>query len=110
MLDFKQHIINEYPKEACGVIVSGVLYICKNISETPLTNFILNPVDLALAMDNGNLNYILHSHCDIEAIASDEDIYNMKYFSANWIIYSCINKEIVDEIVYDRTGKEIRNR
>lgn len=107
MLACKQHILKEYPKEACGVIINDKYYKCNNISETPETSFIIDPKDMADMLDIGEIDYIVHSHCNSEATLSVSDSIAMGYFSSNWIIYSCINGKIMDKKTYDRTGKEI---
>lgn len=107
MLDCKQHVIEEYPKEACGVIIKGIYYKCGNVSEAPETSFIISPRDMADMLEIGEIDYIVHSHCNSEATLSISDSKIMGYFSADWIIYSCIEGKIVDKKIYDRTGKEI---
>ena len=109
VLDCKKHIIEEYPYEACGVIIKGKYYRCKNIAENPEYSFIMDTRDLSNAMDIGTIEYIIHSHINDSAKASLEDIRYMSYFSANWIIYSCTNNKITEKKVYDRFGKEIQS-
>jgi proteasome lid subunit RPN8/RPN11 len=58
----KAHARAEYPKEACGVVVAGVYYPCKNIAEDPTQDFVIDPADLAGALTNGKLEMVIHSH------------------------------------------------
>ena len=68
------HFINEYPKEACGIITKDWKYIpCKNISPSPKNNFILDPVSLLEYEDN--TWGIVHSHPGSDnPIPSEEDM------------------------------------
>lgn len=68
------HFINEYPREACGIITKDWKYIpCKNISPSPKDNFILDPVSLLEYEDN--TWGIVHSHPGSDnPIPSEEDM------------------------------------
>ncbi len=68
------HFINEYPREACGIITKDWKYIpCKNISSSPKTNFILDPLSLLEYEDN--TWGIVHSHPGSDnPIPSEEDM------------------------------------
>ena len=57
----KTHCIAEYPREACGLITLDYEYIpCKNLSETPLKSFILDP--FMLVKYDRNIWGLFHSH------------------------------------------------
>lgn len=58
----QEHAREEFPKEACGVIVAGTYYPCRNIAEDPISDFAIHPQDLAGALTNGKLEMIVHSH------------------------------------------------
>jgi proteasome lid subunit RPN8/RPN11 len=106
--DCKAHILEEFPKEACGILSNNIYHRCKNIADDPYNNFIIAPKDLADIQDKGyNIDYIVHSHCNSSAEASIIDLKMMSYLEYKWIIYSCIDGKIVDRKIYDRTGKEI---
>lgn len=67
------HAMSEYPKEAVGIITMDFTYVpCKNISDTPLTNFYLDPA--AFMKYDNNIWGIFHSHPgDTNPIPSSED-------------------------------------
>lgn len=67
------HALKDYPREAVGIITLDFEYIpCKNISDTPKTNFYLDPADLV--RNDGNIWGIFHSHPGEEhPIPSSED-------------------------------------
>ena len=55
------HALREYPKECVGIITLDFIYIpCKNLSNTPKTNFYLDPA--ALVQHDGNIWGVFHSH------------------------------------------------
>ena len=56
-----QHSLAEYPKEACGIILTDFTYIpCKNISATPKNSFIIDPY--AILKYETNIWGFYHSH------------------------------------------------
>ena len=59
---FEAHTLKEYPNEACGLQVSGEYVPCKNIHETPLTSFRIDPKDIIAAEATGTIEAVLHSH------------------------------------------------
>lgn len=68
-----KHAMDSYPLEAVGIVTKDFDYIpCNNLSDTPLTNFYLDPV--ALIKHDGNIWGIFHSHPgDTNPIPSKED-------------------------------------
>lgn len=71
--DMNNHALRDYPREAVGIITKDFKYIpCQNISESPMTNFILDPA--ALVEHDDNIWGIFHSHPgDENPLPSDED-------------------------------------
>ena len=60
--DFHSHVLSEYPKEACGVLVNGNYYPCKNVATSPTEHFKVSPIDYFNAQKEGSVEAILHSH------------------------------------------------
>jgi proteasome lid subunit RPN8/RPN11 len=59
--DMHAHSIEEYPKEACGIITKEFKYIkTKNISSTPKTSFVIDP--LAILEYEDSIWGFYHSH------------------------------------------------
>jgi proteasome lid subunit RPN8/RPN11 len=55
------HSIAEYPREACGIITKDFTYVpCKNISSSPKTTFVVDP--LAILEHEDNIWGFYHSH------------------------------------------------
>lgn len=61
---FWQHAIEQYPKEACGLIIDGgTQYIpMKNIHETPRINFRMNFAEFNEYYMAGRVSALMHSH------------------------------------------------
>ncbi len=50
------------PEECCGFIVNGELMPCKNIHDSPTTNFAISAEDYVKAEESGVIEAIYHSH------------------------------------------------
>ena len=60
--DAKKHALEEHPKEACGVVVNGKYFRCRNVADKPENDFILETRDYIKARQNGKIEAIIHSH------------------------------------------------
>jgi proteasome lid subunit RPN8/RPN11 len=61
LLDMGTHSIAEVPREACGIITLSFEYIpCRNLSNTPKTAFIVDPLSILKYKDN--IWGFFHSH------------------------------------------------
>lgn len=77
-----RHAIEQYPKESCGLIVDGRYVPCRNDApdkaNDPQNNsenhFILNREDYRVALESGEVQAVIHSHCDWPAKASEADL------------------------------------
>lgn len=66
---FKQHVIQEYPKEAVGLVIDGTYYPQENIAEDPTKYFKIANYPA------GNIEAVLHSHPDVlKAVPSAADM------------------------------------
>lgn len=60
---FKQYAIEQYPKEACGVIIGEDFHPCVNIALEPTGHFQIDAKELSgLAAIHGSVEALLHSH------------------------------------------------
>ncbi|ADU71562.1 C40 family peptidase [Pantoea sp. At-9b] len=89
----REHVAAEYPNEACGVIVQvgqSQEYIrCRNISDTPTTDFTLSPDDFSEAESQGEVLMIIHSHPDVvQLIPSELDRIQCDHSGIEWGIMS----------------------
>jgi len=60
--DFEAHARQQFPNEACGVIVDGKYWRCRNIADDPTQDFVLDPRDYAVASFYGKIEAVVHSH------------------------------------------------
>ncbi len=60
---FKEHVVNCYPHEACGVIIMGSYFPCRNVADDPVEHFRISSIEMAgLQAVYGRVEAILHSH------------------------------------------------
>ena len=60
--DAEQHALRCAPKEACGVVVDGKYWPCRNVADNPCVDFAIDPRDYATASFLGTVEAIVHSH------------------------------------------------
>ncbi len=85
--DAERHALQESPKEACGVVVDGRYWRCRNIADYPELDFVLNPSDYAVAALFGRVEAIVHSH-PMGGPASPTDKASCTGTKMPWHIYS----------------------
>lgn len=87
-----EHILAEYPREACGLLVkaSGEIsyFPCRNISESD-SSFSLAPEDYAAAEDLGEVVAVVHSHPEASSEPSQSDYEACFATGLPWIIIAC---------------------
>lgn len=91
--DVRQHAIDEYPREACGVVAKSGdeerYFRCRNVTAGDAEEcFTLNPRDYARAEDWGEIVSIVHSHPDATAHASPTDLAMCDLTRLPWHIFS----------------------
>lgn len=91
--DAIKHAIDEYPNEACGLMVSGVYVPSKNIAPNPKFDFRIDPKCWISASIFGDTQYIIHSHNDLPT-PSDMDIEEQKLSGLPWTIINIVNKQL----------------
>jgi len=84
------HAKAAYPHEACGlvVIVRGKerFWPCRNLSEVPQDQFIIDPVDYAAAEAAGEIVAVFHSHVHIPPAPSQPDLVSCEATGLRWYI------------------------
>ncbi len=55
--DFEKHVLKDYPKEACGLVVDGKYHPCENLHPEPTKHFRISSEKLLLRP-----SAVLHSH------------------------------------------------
>lgn len=95
----KQHALQEFPKECCGVVVlfkGKKKYIpCANIHPQSDKEFVLSPDDLLKAYELGEVVAIVHSHSHPESdrFPSKYDLIAQAESELTWIMYNINYKE-----------------
>ncbi|WP_293648981.1 C40 family peptidase, partial [uncultured Pantoea sp.] len=93
MAAIQKHVADEYPKEACGLVVQigrTQEYIpCSNVSENPTEQFIIAPAEKRAAEAQGTILMLVHSHPDVpQLIPSERDRVLCDYSGIEWGIMS----------------------
>lgn len=86
-LKAETHACEEFPKEACGLIVSGAYLPCVNIADKPELDFVLSPVDYLQAMQIGKIEAVVHSHPKGGGF-SDFDLKSCRQTKLRWYVFS----------------------
>lgn len=60
--DAEAHAARSYPREACGLVVNGQYWPCRNIADEPEHRFVIEPRDYAVAAMMGKVEAVVHSH------------------------------------------------
>lgn len=110
------HAINQFPREACGlvVIVQGEerYFPCRNIATTPSEHFVMEPMDFADAEEHGEIVCIVHSHPNIPPRPSQGDRVACEKSNKPWMIVSVWKEpgdrspRIVGDFLWEPTGYE----
>lgn len=93
-LEIMQHVKEEYPKEACGVITQKSrvqkYHRITNVHDDPENHFEMDAVEYAESLDKGELIAVVHSHCGDGAstIPSAHDSCVCDEMGVSWIIVS----------------------
>ena len=90
--DAERHAAEQSPNEACGVVVNGRYWRCRNIADDPQLNFVLHPADYAAAALFGTVESVVHSH-PMGGLASLADKKSCTGTKLPWHIYSMPEKQ-----------------
>jgi len=89
---FRQHTIEEFPKEACGFVLNikgkEKYYRANNIAPTAEEHFIIDPISYADAEDTGDIVAICHSHPNQGPQPSQADLVACETSKKPWYILS----------------------
>ncbi len=104
--EFKNYVLEQYPKETCGVIANNLFVPLENISNAPEKSFKFKPEEYALYIDKTEA--IVHSH-SINAnkppkfdgrTPSLADRLNQKNSNKLWGIVSCEGENVTPFLYY----------
>ena len=86
-LNAVKHAKTVCPNEACGLVVDGRYFPCRNIALDPAADFAINPVDYARAMFAGTIEAVVHSHPQGTPV-SEHDRKACTQTKIPWYVYS----------------------
>lgn len=82
------HAKDEYPKEACGLVVGGEYHPCENISTQGADAFQISGERWAELEDIGPIEAVFHSHPDWVSTPSEADRASCEGSGVPWLIVS----------------------
>jgi proteasome lid subunit RPN8/RPN11 len=90
---FRHHVIQEYPREACGFIISTNkgrerYFPANNVSDNPLNYFTIDPHSYLKALEVGSILGICHSHPNDTCNPSEADLVACEESNVPWHILS----------------------
>lgn len=92
LFEIEKHFLDEYPKEACGVLVvkKGKDYWipCKNVAENSEETFIFDSKEYLKISRTSDIIGIVHNHPDASSTASQYDINNCNTLGIPFFIFS----------------------
>ena len=59
---FEQHVLTDFPNEACGFVINDEYVSVANTAENPTQTFRISPSDHVKAEASGRIQAVLHSH------------------------------------------------
>lgn len=95
-----KHIETEYPKEACGLIVSDKgtekWIACNNVAEDPEEEFVIDNEQFVRAQLDYDILKIVHSHTDGSAEPSEHDKKACSFIKIPYMIISWPDGDVVE--------------
>lgn len=99
-----RHAEQEYPREACGVIVNGRYWPCENVADAGDSHFVMAPGDLRRALRNGTPEAYVHSHPDWTSKPSQADRVSCEETEVPWLILEIREGKHVGETWVEPSG------
>ena len=100
LLDAKAHARDEFPKESCGLIVSGRYVPCFNYATDPLNDFEIAPQAYLKAATQGVIEAVVHSHPNGLAYPSLHDMEQQIATAVPWIILPLNDSIVLDPVAF----------
>ena len=83
----RQHGIEAYPRESCGLVVDGTYLPCANVAEVPEEAFEIAKKDWQRGMASGTIDAVIHSHPDGPACPTAADMRGQMQTAIPWGIF-----------------------
>jgi proteasome lid subunit RPN8/RPN11 len=86
--DFRRHAAEQFPREACGLLVDDQYFPCENQATTPTEHFIIGARDYLEASKRGQIQAVCHTHPNYSAEPSEADRASCETTKLPWLILS----------------------
>ena len=108
--EFKNHILYEYPKEACGYIVDDIFYPVENVHPDPVNSFQFSE-DVSFNLLKYDDYIIIHSHTQVNTehdprIPSVEDMQSQQNTNKEWWIVHTDGIDISEPLKFGKPNTE----
>jgi proteasome lid subunit RPN8/RPN11 len=94
------HARSEFPRESCGLIVSGEYVPCVNYATDPLSDFQIAPEAYLRASQRGTIEAVVHSHPNGQVFPSQIDMKGQIDTGVPWIILPLNEDVIMDPVAW----------
>lgn len=95
LLDVRKHALAEYPKECCGLIVSGAYLPCTNYALDPEKDFeIPAAVQMGVRAKGLEIEAIVHSHPNGPLFPSESDMIGQISSGLPWVLVACDGERV----------------
>lgn len=81
-----RHAAEEFPREACGLIVRGEYVRCTNVADKPEDTFKIDPDQWAAHYTAGMVQAVVHSHPDGPGCPTRSDMLGQRETAVPWVI------------------------
>lgn len=92
----KEHALNSYPNECCGVIKNDIYVPCENKHKQPKNNF---KIDHEIIAQSG-IDAIVHSHTNGRNWPSEIDLRSQAQIGLPWVIVCCDSGGCTDLFIF----------
>lgn len=96
----KRHARREFPKESCGLIVSGEYVPCHNYADDPLSDFMISPTAYLRASKEGTIEAVVHSHPNGQPFPSALDMEQQIQTAVPWLIFPLNDSVVLDPVAF----------
>lgn len=85
--EFEAYAREQFPTEACALVVGDRIKLCTNVSHDPLNSFEISAHEYAKAEELGEIVAVIHSHPTTTAAASMADLKSCEASGLPWLIF-----------------------
>jgi len=94
LAEIKEHAVDQWPKESCGIIAGGIYQRCDNIAEDPTKGFRIK--DSVIFEAGASLEAVIHSHPEGGTSPSHADMVSQMSMDCIFGLIPCNKNEAFD--------------